>query len=265
MSTIEEVRQRLQHLIDQYYHAEEELKALEANEFRVCIFGSARIKPDDETYQTVRKLACSLGQLGIDIVTGGGPGLMEAANLGVRDAHNEESLSYGLPIHLPSSHEVANKHLDIKSEHRRFGSRLDEFMRLSHAVIIAPGGIGTLLELVYVWQLLQVKLIEPRTVVLLQSRFWEGLLDWMRQKMLGRGFVSERDFDWVHMVDTPAEALDLIRPELERFRERQRKRPGGEPKAAQADEMIEKLDEVREQPEQQEPLPRMTAGQPETK
>lgn len=260
MATIEEVRERLRQTIEQYHTVEAELKALEADQFRVCIFGSARIRPDDETYQTVRKLAHALGELGIDIVTGGGPGLMEAANLGVRDAHNSAAISYGLPIHLPTVVEDANKHLDIKSEHRRFSSRLDEFMRLSHAVIVAPGGIGTLLELVYVWQLLQVRLIEPRTLILLQTSFWEGLIEWMERKMLGRGFVSPRDFNWIHIVDTPAQALELIRGELERFREAQCQRPDGAPKVEEADEMLQRLDEVREQPEHQVPLPRLTAG-----
>jgi uncharacterized protein (TIGR00730 family) len=260
MTPIEEVRERLHRLVEQYLTVEAELKELEAHDFRVCIFGSARIKPEDETYQTVRRLARSLGELGIDIVTGGGPGLMEAANLGVREAHNRKSVSYGLPIHLPSAHEVANKHLDIKSEHRRFSSRLDEFMRLSHAVIVAPGGIGTLLELVYVWQLIQVKLIEPRTIVLLQRSFWQGLIDWMKEEMLGRAFVGPHDFDWVHCVDTPAEALELIRQDLERFMEKERQRPGGEKHAEEAEEIASRLDQAREEPEQQSPLPRLTAG-----
>src|SRR5437763_8476562 len=184
MTPIEEARERLHRLIEEYVEAEAQLKALEANQFRVCIFGSARIRPEDPTYQTVRRLARALGELSIDIVTGGGPGLMEAANIGVQEAKNRRSLSYGLPIDLPAAREDANKHLDIKSEHRRFSSRLDEFMRLSQAVIVAPGGVGTLLELVYVWQLLQVRMIERRTIILLQRSFWEGLLAWMRKEML---------------------------------------------------------------------------------
>ncbi len=254
-------RARLRQVIDQYYRIEAELRDLEDSQFRVCIFGSARIQPEDEIYQVVRRLACSLAQLGIDIVTGGGPGLMEAANLGVREAHNERSLSIGLPIDLPSVRELANKHLDIKSEHRRFSSRLDEFMRLSHAVIVAPGGIGTLLELVYVWQLIQVAHIERRTIVLLQSSYWSGLLDWMRDEMLGRGLVAERDFEWVRAVDTPAEAFDLIRLELDRFMERQRRLPDGEAPIAQAEQIAAALDAVRQQPEQQEPLPHLAAGE----
>src|SRR5438067_1055307 len=259
MTQIEEARDRLHRLVEEYLEAEAELKTLEGDEFRVCIFGSARLRPEDPTYQTVRRLARSLGELGIDIVTGGGPGLMEAANIGVQEAKHAGTLSYGLPIALPAAREAANKHLDIKSEHRRFSSRLDEFMRLSHAVIVAPGGVGTLLELVYVWQLIQVRLIERRTIVLLQRSFWEGLLAWMRKEMLGRGFVGPGDFDFVHIVDTPAEALELIRVDLERFTEAQRKRPDGAPRAEQAEKIAERLDEKTQQPEQQAPLPHLTA------
>src|SRR5438067_1982491 len=107
MTQIEEARERLHRLVEEYVEAEAQLKALEADEFRVCIFGSARIRPEDPTYQTVRRLACSLGELGIDIVTGGGPGLMEAANLGVQEAKNRGSLSSGLPIELPAAPSAA--------------------------------------------------------------------------------------------------------------------------------------------------------------
>jgi uncharacterized protein (TIGR00730 family) len=217
VQTVQEVRNRLQHLLEEYLEVESELQKLEDTEFRVCIFGSARIRPQDPTYKEIYLLARELAALGMDIVTGGGPGLMEAANRGVRDAHNGRSKSYGLPILLPRHHEVENKHLDIKSEHKRFSSRLDEFMRLSHAVVVAPGGIGTLLELLYVWQLIQVGLLERRPVILLGRRFWEGLLDWMREQQLGRGFISPHDFDSIQMVDTTDEAVALLREEQKRF------------------------------------------------
>src|SRR5947209_14068888 len=188
--SVQEVRERLQRLLEEYMEVEVELRKLEDTQFRVCIFGSARIRSQDPTYKEIYCLALELAKLGMDIVTGGGPGLMEAANRGVQDARNGRSKSYGLPILLPRRDEVPNKHLDIKSEHKRFSSRLDEFMRLSGAVVVAPGGIGTLLELFYVWQLLQVGMIERRMVILLQSSFWNGLLGWMREQMLGRCLVS---------------------------------------------------------------------------
>jgi hypothetical protein len=192
--------------------------------------------------------------MGVDVVTGGGPGLMEAANRGQRDARNSETRSYGLTIELPSARELPNKHLDIKSEHKRFSSRLDEFMRLSHAVIVAPGGIGTLLELVYVWQLIQVGLAERRAIVLLGEDMWGGLLDWMREKMLAQGYVGPNDFDNVHLVKTPAEALTVIRGELERFKTRQEEKPDGEERAAHAQAMLEEIDRSVEEPQLQEPF-----------
>ncbi len=217
MATTEEIRQQIQRALEQYFSLEEQLQHLEKDRFRICIFGSARIHPEDPTYRTVHQLARMLADLGIDIVTGGGPGLMEAANSAVQDAHNHLSRSIGLPIRLPRVHELANKHLDIKSEHRRFSSRLDEFMRLSHAVVVAPGGIGTLLELMYVWQLVQVGMIPMRPIILLDRNLWDDLLTWVRTKMLERGFVSPGDFDAIHCVDKPEEALAYIKPELERF------------------------------------------------
>jgi len=217
-SVIEEARQRLQQVLDEYVAVEAELRRLEDTEFRVCIFGSARISHDHPTYKEVYRLAKALGKLGIDIVTGGGPGLMEAANRGVHEARNHQSKSYGLPIDLPLIPEVANRHLDIKSQHKRFSSRLDEFIRLTHAVIVAPGGIGTMLELMYVWQLLQVGLMERRLVLLLGHDFWEGLLDWMCEQMLAKSYMSASDFDLLRVVKSPREAVALVKEELHRFR-----------------------------------------------
>jgi uncharacterized protein (TIGR00730 family) len=216
----EDGRSRLTDLLEEYVALDTELRKLEDTEFRVCIFGSARISDRHPTYKEVYRLARSLAKLGVGIVTGGGPGLMEAANRGVRDARNETSKSYGLPIDIPSLAEVPNPHLDIKSQHKRFSSRLDEFIRLTHAVIVAPGGIGTLLELMYVWQLLQVGLVDRRPVILLGRELWGGLLDWMKEQMTAKGYVGAHDFDWIQVVDTPKEAVALIRKELVAFNER---------------------------------------------
>src|ERR1051326_3752410 len=203
----EDVRGRLNELLEEYVALDAELRKLEDTEFRVCIFGSARIRPQDPTYQSVYRLARELAGLGVDIVTGGGPGLMEAANRGVQAAKNEQSKSYGLPIELPRRFEAPNKHLDIKSQHKRFSSRLDEFMRLSHAVIVAPGGIGTVLELMYVWQLLQVGMIDRRPLILLGHEFWSGLIGWMRDQPLGRHLISEQDLECVHLIDSSKEVV----------------------------------------------------------
>src|SRR5436190_17213049 len=213
----EDVRSRLNELLEEYVALDAELRKLEDTEFRICIFGSARIRPEDPTYQSVYRLAKELAGLGVDIVTGGGPGLMEAANRGVQAAKNEQSKSYGLPIELPRRFETPNKHLDIKSQHKRFSSRLDEFMRLSHAVVVAPGGIGTVLELMYVWQLLQVGLIEPRPVISLGREFWSGLIAWMRGQPLRKGFLSAHDLEHVHLMDSPKEVVKVIRAAVEAY------------------------------------------------
>lgn len=256
LATIEEVRTQIQRTLEQYFALESQLQQLERDRFRVCVFGSARIRPGHPTYEMVYNLARLLAELNIDIVTGGGPGLMEAANKGLRDAANHVSQSYGLTIHLPRSQELANKHLDIKSEHRRFSSRLDEFMRLSHAVVVAPGGIGTLLELVYVWQLIQVSMLTPRPVILLGCDFWCGLVEWMEEKMLPE-YISPRDLKWVHCVDQPEDALPFIKEELEKFRAAQERKPGGEARAEEATRMLDALEqkqvEVGQHPEAKAP------------
>jgi uncharacterized protein (TIGR00730 family) len=203
-------RERLGRILDHYFETEAEVRALEHGAFRVVIFGSARIQPHDAVYQQVYRIAHALAQRGIDIVTGGGPGLMEAANRGVLDVVERESRSYGLLIDIPSLKEPENKHLDIKSSHQRFSSRLDEFMRLSNAVIVAPGGIGTLLEFVYVWQLLQVGLTNDRPVILLGKRTWGGLLKWMRSALLAQQYINASDFRWITVVDTEAEAIAVL-------------------------------------------------------
>jgi uncharacterized protein (TIGR00730 family) len=212
-----ELRRKMANVIKQYLRLDKQLQKIENTNFRVCIFGSARIKRRDPTWQNVYKLSKTLAKMGIDVVTGGGPGLMEAANRGVQDAHDERSKAYGLPLDIPSLKEPANHHLDIKSAHQRFSTRLDEFMRLSHAVIVAPGGIGTMLELMYVWQLIQIGLIEKRPVLLLGGDFWPGLLEWMRSTMLERGFIDPEDMDDIHLVSDREEAVAILKAEQEKF------------------------------------------------
>jgi uncharacterized protein (TIGR00730 family) len=192
---------------------EAELRKLDDDRFyRVCIFGSARIKPDSKQYNDVFELARFFGWEGIDVLTGGGPGLMEAANKGAllgREEKKTKTLSYGLSIQLEFEPEP-NRHLDIKRHHHKFSSRLDDFMRLSHSVVCTPGGIGTLLELFFVWQLIQVKHLPPRPVVLLEKAFWSGLLDWLKDQPLGRSLISMQDFNPIHIVDTPEEVFEII-------------------------------------------------------
>jgi uncharacterized protein (TIGR00730 family) len=215
--------ERLRLLYQRTMVIEDELRKLDEDRFyRVCIFGSARIKPDTKQYSEVYELARYLSWEGIDVLTGGGPGLMEAANMGARLGSEEKktkSLSYGLSIQLEFEPEP-NRHLDIKRHHHKFSSRLDDFIRLSNSVVCTPGGIGTLLEFFFVWQLIQVKHATPRPIVLLERAFWEGVLDWMKTAPLARGLVGEKDFSVIHIVDTPEEAFEIISKHHQEFRSR---------------------------------------------
>lgn len=214
--------ERLKMLHQRVIIIEDELRKLEENRFyRTCIFGSARIKPETPAYNHVIELARLLASDGIDILTGGGPGLMEAANKGAKAgkaASRNKGLSLGLTIQLEWEPEP-NHHLDVKRHHMRFSSRLDDFMRLSHSIIITPGGIGTVLELFFAWQLIQVKHLEPRPLVFLGKDFWSGLVEWLKSKPLADGLVSAKDFDHIQIVDSPREAYEIIAGHHQVFRQ----------------------------------------------
>lgn len=205
---------------------EKELRALEDNRFyRTCIFGSARIKPETKDYNDVFTLARCLAWQNIDILTGGGPGLMEAANKGAKlgqQEKNSRSMSFGISIELDFE-PVPNSHLDVKRHHHKFSSRLDDFMRLSHSIIVTPGGIGTLLELYFSWQLIQVKHLPMRPIVLLDEDYWTGLIEWMKEYPLERSLVSAKDFDCIKIVDTPEEAVEIITIDHQEFVKRNAK------------------------------------------
>jgi len=193
------------------------LTDMETDFYRVCIFGSARIAADSPIYHQAEQLAEGLARIGVDIVTGGGPGLMEAANKGAKTG-SQGSLSIGLPIDLPFESD-ANSHLDVKSQHKRFSSRLDEFMRITHAVVVVPGGIGTLLELFYTWQLMQVNHIKPRPLILLSADdTWTTFLTWLRDHPLKDALMAERDFGMLQVVHSVDAVLRLLEPDIRRFR-----------------------------------------------
>jgi uncharacterized protein (TIGR00730 family) len=189
--------------------------------YRVSVFGSSRIQRGDPIYEEVKKLSFELARMGVDIVTGGGPGLMEAANSGAREGQGEsKSWSFGLAIHLPTESD-ANPFVDKVFRHRTFFSRLHHFVRLSSAFIVVPGGIGTALELFMVWQLLQVKHVSEHPLILVGT-MWNGLIDWIKESMVSRGLVSAPDLDMVSVVASSAEAIPIIRESYERFKEERR-------------------------------------------
>ncbi|MEK7569445.1 MAG: LOG family protein [Patescibacteria group bacterium] len=179
--------------------------------FKVIIFGGSRVKKRDGVYKSVQNLAEMLGERGIDVVTGGGPGLMQAANEGHRRGskkghHRTHSIGIGVKMLW---NQKFNKSVQYKEEFNKFSSRLDEFMLLSNAIIVAPGGLGTSLELFYAWQLVQVKNICNIPIILLGKR-WRGLLRWIKQEPLRKKYMNPEDYELVFCVDTPQQAVKII-------------------------------------------------------
>lgn len=189
---------------------------IERRYFRVAIFGSSRIQPEDEAYIQVRELARQLSYMGCDIVTGGGPGLMRAANEGARaGAYHYKTRSFGLTILLPLE-EQPNPFLDEVAQHSTFFSRLHQFIRLSHAYIVMDGGIGTTLEAMMVWQLLQVRMLSDRPLIFV-GPMWRGLREWVEREIIERGLASPPDLDRAVWVDTVDEAVEVVTRSLEDF------------------------------------------------
>src|ERR1051325_2442819 len=180
--------------------------------YRVTIFGSARIKPGTFAYEEVKKLSCELTKMGCDIMSGGGPGLMQAANEGALSVDPKAlHRSVGIRVDLPFEQAV-NPFVGHAYGHATFFSRLHHFMIISDAFIVVPGGIGTLLEMSLAWQLLQVRKLY-NTPLILVGKMWAGLVEWGRQSMTQKGneLASEIDFTIPHCVHTIDECLALIR------------------------------------------------------
>jgi len=189
--------------------------------YRVTIFGSSRIRPGDQVYEEVRDLARELSKMGCDIVTGGGPGLMQAANEGAQlgDPDNK-TRSFGLPIELQHEEEP-NPFVEKIYHHRTFFSRLHHFVRLSSAFIVVPGGIGTTLETALIWQLLQVRHVDNVPLILVGD-MWADFSDWAQRHMLSSDpqLASEADLDIPHCVGTIGEACAIIAGSLDEFNSR---------------------------------------------
>jgi len=192
----------------------------------VTVFGSARATRDDPYYKTGEQLGRALADRGFAVITGGGPGIMEAVNKGCHDAGG---LSVGCNIELPHEQSL-NKYVDLGVEFRYFFVRKNMFVKYARGFVIFPGGLGTLDELFESLTLAQTGKIEHFPIVLFGTSYWKGLLDWMRAVVLEAGAMSAEDFDLVTLTDDPEEAAEMAtRPlpvELEEPREQT-----GEPKA----------------------------------
>jgi hypothetical protein len=180
--------------------------------YRVTIFGSARLKPGTIVYDQVKQLAAELTRMGCDIISGGGPGLMQAANEGALSvAPQPGKRSVGIRVELPFEQEL-NPFVGQAYQHRTFFSRLHHFMIVSDAFVVVPGGIGSLLEMSLAWQLLQVRKLY-NTPLILVGKMWAELVEWGRRSMLRKGkqLASEIDFTIPHCVNTIGETVAIIR------------------------------------------------------
>lgn len=185
--------------------------------FRVCIFGSARLKEGDPEYDIVYKLSKMIAEEGVDIITGGGPGLMEAASAGHHAGRKDGNThTFGLTIHLPREQKTS-QHLDIKKEFSRFSERLDNFMILSNVVVVAPGGVGTLLEFLYTWQLVQVKHICDIPIILL-GEMWPELIQWIEKWPLEHKLLTPEEMHSLFLADDCEEAIKIIRKAYSEFK-----------------------------------------------
>ena len=192
------------------------IKPTKHERYRVTIFGSARAKPGTFAYEETKRVAQALAEMNCDIVTGGGPGLMQAANEGVA-LSGDRSKSHGIRVDLPFEQEV-NPFVEMAFEHRTFFTRLHHFVLASDAFIVAPGGIGTVLETTMIWQLLQVKHLQE-TPLILVGKMWPGFLEWARTAMLSfePPLANAEDMNIPKCVADGDEAIRLIRSHRSRW------------------------------------------------
>lgn len=186
--------------------------------YRVTVFGSARTHPGHFVYQEVKRMCAGLSAMGCDIVTGGGPGLMQAANEGASEARAaEHAQSFGIRVELPFEQEV-NPFVEQAFEHQTFFTRLHQFVLMSDAYIVAPGGIGTVLEAMMIWQLLQVRHLHD-TPLVFTGQMWKGLVDWAAAMMLRPGFelANAEDMKIPHCVNDADQAIAVIRDDHARW------------------------------------------------
>ena len=173
----------------------------------VSIFGSARTKRGDKFYKLAEQTASALAKAGFGVITGGGPGIMEAANKGAAEAGGQ---SIGLNIELPME-QVSNEYQQLSLHFRYFFCRKVMFLKYAHGFIVFPGGFGTMDELFESFTLIQTFRQVQFPVILMGSEFWQGLLDWMEKKVLGeQGNISPEDIKIFTVIDDPVQAVKII-------------------------------------------------------
>ncbi|MBT2398147.1 TIGR00730 family Rossman fold protein [Streptomyces sp. ISL-100] len=178
----------------------------------ISVFGSARTRPGTPDYEAGVELGRGLAEAGFAVITGGGPGAMEAANKGARDARG---ISVGLGIELPFEQGI-NPHVDIGVNFRYFFVRKIMFVKYAHGFVVLPGGLGTLDELFEALTLVQTRKVTRFPIVLFGTAYWGGLVDWLRDTVIAQGKASERDLLLFHVTDSVDEAVALVSKESER-------------------------------------------------
>jgi len=173
----------------------------------VSIYGSARLQKENKLYHQTEEIAHLLGKAGFSIITGGGPGVMEASNKGAFNAGVE---SVGLNIELPEE-QIGNKYTTKSITFHHFFVRKVMLVKYATAFVIIPGGLGTLDEVTEVLTLMQTEKIRPFPVVMFRSEFWQGFLDWLRSYAMKQKFISKEDFSLLRVCDEPEEVVKIVR------------------------------------------------------
>lgn len=195
---------RLFHIMAEFVEGFENLAEVHP---AVTIFGSARCKKGDELYDKAYRLAKTIGKNGFNVITGGGGGVMEAANRGAREAGVN---SVGINIELPFE-QKPNRYSNIKLSFRYFFVRKVMFIKYAVAYLIMPGGFGTLDECFEAITLIQTRKVRPFPVILVDSSYWKGLYDWIRESLLKTNKISKEDMDIFRVMDEPEEIVDYIK------------------------------------------------------
>ena len=190
-------------IMSEFVEATQRLSAIRP---AVSIFGSARTKPDSPYYQLTETIARQLSDAGFSVISGGGPGIMEAANKG---AYFGKSPSVGLNIQLPHE-QMSNGYQDISQSFRHFFARKYMFVRFANAYVVMPGGFGTLDELLEALTLVQTGKSQRMPIILVHEPFWRGLVEWFRTTLVEEKVISPEDVDLIQVVDKPEEVVEAI-------------------------------------------------------
>jgi uncharacterized protein (TIGR00730 family) len=194
---------RVFEIMAEFVEATERLKEISP---AVSIFGSARTRSDHPYYQLTEEIAKQLSNAGFSVISGGGPGIMEAANKG---AYYGKSPSVGLNIQLPHEQHM-NAYQDISQTFQHFFARKVMFVKFAVAYVVMPGGFGTMDELMEALTLVQTGKTRRIPIILVCSDFWKGMLDWFRNTMIPEGMISPEDMDLMQMIDEPKQVVEAI-------------------------------------------------------